>query len=225
MRIIYLITTLLFLTEVSYAQEGCHLKKNEDGIKVYLCETEGSAFKTIKVQFEAEATLIEYAAGLLDVSTYKYWQHNILNPHIIKQINDKEFIYYSEVDTPWPISHRDLIFHLKMDQDSVSQTLFVSLTQLPNYIPEKEGIVRIPKAESLLEVTPIDESRVEVNYVIHVDPGGDVPAFLANMFAAQTPWQTFKNYRERLNSLKNENAYVPFIKNYTARTKSGNALK
>lgn len=198
-----------------YAQEGCHLKKDSEEIKVFLCETEGSAFKTIKVQLEAETTLKEYAAGLLDIESYKYWQYNILDPHILKVINKKEVIYYSEVDTPWPISHRDLVFHLKMWQDSTSQVLYVSLEQLPDYIPEKEGIVRIPEAKSLLSVTPINENRVSVSYIIHVDPGGEVPAFIANLFAAQTPWQTFKNYRDRLKAIRNDTSSIPFIRNYT----------
>ena len=119
------------------------------------------------------------------------------------------------MDTPWPISHRDLVFHLKMWQDSTSQVLYVSLEQLPDYIPEKEGIVRIPEAKSLLSVTPINENRVSVSYIIHVDPGGEVPAFIANLFAAQTPWQTFKNYRDRLKAIRNDTSIVPFIKNYT----------
>ena len=198
-----------------YAQEGCHLKKDSEAIKVFLCETEESAFKTIKVQLEAETTLKEYAAGLLDIESYKYWQYNILDPHILKVINKKEVIYYSEVDTPWPISHRDLVFHLKMWQDSTSQVLYVSLEQLPDYIPEKEGIVRIPEAKSLLSVTPINENRVSVSYIIHVDPGGEVPAFIANLFSAQTPWQTFKNYRDRLKAIRNDTSSIPFIRNYT----------
>lgn len=225
MRTFILFVSLSFIAIVSKAQEGCALKKNAEGIKVYLCETEDSAFKTIKVEFEANTSLSEYAAGLLDVSTYKYWQYNIIEPTILKRINEKELIYYCEVDTPWPISNRDLIFHLKMDQDSVTKTLVITLTQLPGYIPEKEGIVRIPKAESILTVTPISETRVSVKYVLQVDPGGEVPAFLANMFAAQTPYQTYKNYRNRLESVQNDTVYLPFIKNFSSEPHFNNTHK
>ncbi|MCB0494522.1 MAG: hypothetical protein KDC79_00175 [Cyclobacteriaceae bacterium] len=210
----FLLQLLVFTV---FGQEGCQLKKDGDGIKVWLCETNNSAFKTIKVEFEAEATLKEYAAGLLDIESYKYWQHNIIEPRILKTINEKELIYYSEVDTPWPISNRDLIFYLKMWQDSISLVLKVSLEQLPNYLPVKDGIVRIPEAESLLTVAPINDHRVKVTYVLHVDPGGEVPAFLANMFASQTPWQTFKNYRDRLESGNTTKIPIPFIRNYNSK--------
>lgn len=215
MKVLVLFIAIILPVLQVEAQEDCQLRKDEEGISVFLCETEGSAFKTIKVNFEAETTLKEYAAGLLDVDSYTYWQYNIINTRIIKVINNQELIYYSEVDTPWPISHRDLVFHLKMWQDSTSQALMVSLEQLPDYIPKREGIVRIPKAKSLLTVTPIDNKRVHVTYVIHVDPGGEVPPFLANIFAAQTPWHTFKNFRDRLQLNKYSNKGVSFIKNYT----------
>lgn len=214
MKITSLLFALLLLFEKVEAQENCHLRKDEEGIKVFLCKTEGSSFKTIKVNFEVKTTLKEYAAGLLAINSYTQWQYNIINPKIIERISNQELIYYSEVDTPWPIAHRDLVFHLKMWQDTSSLALKMTLKQLPNYIPHKEGIVRIPEAESLLTVTPIDADRVSVNYVIHVDPGGEVPAFLTNMFAAQTPWHTFNNYRERLESGIYDKKEIPFIKNY-----------
>lgn len=181
---------------------------------MFLCETEDSPFKTINVNFVAKATLKQYAAGVLDIANYPKWQANILDPHVLKTISDKELIYYCEVDTPWPIAHRDLIFHLEMEQNPSSKVITVTLKQLPKYIPNKEDIVRIPKAQSLLTVTAIDENYVNVNYIIHLDIGGDVPAFLANLFAAQTPWDTFNNYRSLLDSgLVSEDA-MDFIKNY-----------
>ena len=97
-----------------FAQQDCDLKKDEDGIQVFLCETEDSPFKTINVNFVAKATLKQYAVGVLDIANYPKWQANILNPHILKQLDENEFIYYCEVDTPWPITHRDLIFHLEI---------------------------------------------------------------------------------------------------------------
>lgn len=198
MKILLLFYFLFTICSTSQAQENCHLKKNQDGIKIYLCETEGSSFKTIKVSFKTKGNLKSYASGVLSIDGYKEWQNSILNIYTLKIINQLELIYYSEVDAPWPVSNRDLIFHLIMKQDSSTKILTVSLEQLPNYIPQKEGIIRIPRANSLLTVTPIDKNHLKVNYVIHVDPGGDIPAFIANIFSANTPWHTFSNFKHKL---------------------------
>lgn len=194
--LIYFFSLLIFIS--AKAQEDCKLKKDQEGIKIYLCKTEGSSFKTIKVAFETKGTLKSYASGVLNIAGYKEWQNSILNIYTLENINDLELIYYSEVDAPWPVSNRDLIFHLKMDQDSITKSLTVSLKQLPLFIPAKEGIVRIPTANSLLTVIPIDSAHLQVNYVIHVDPGGDIPAFIANVFSTNTPWHTFNNFRSKL---------------------------
>ncbi|MDH5366951.1 MAG: START domain-containing protein [Cyclobacteriaceae bacterium] len=197
-----------------YGQENCEQKKNEEGIQVYLCETSGSPFKTVSVNFTAKTTLKQYAAGVLDIANITKWQTNIINQYVLKTINEKELIYYCEVDAPWPIAHRDLIFRFKMSQDSTTKVLTVTLKQLPEYIPVKKDIVRVPKAESILTVTPLSESKVKVNYTIHVDPGGEVPAFIVNLFAVQGPWQTYKNYRDLLSTGAISDSEIDFIENY-----------
>ncbi len=201
------------LSGVNLAQQGCELKKDEEGIKIYLCETEGSSFKTIKVALEVQGSLRSYAAGILAVENYHLWQNSISNISILKRISSHELIYYSEVDAPWPLAHRDLIFHLKLSQDSLSRQLRVTLQQMPDYIPEKPGIVRIPEASSELRVTPLEGNRLKVAYTIHVNPGGHIPAFIVNVFAAETPWHTYYNFRQLLESGTFDNLPVVGIKN------------
>lgn len=196
------------------AQENCDFKTSDGGIEVYLCETEDSPFKTISVNFTVNATLKEYASGVLDIANYPKWQSNILQPHVLEQKSENELIYYCEVDTPWPITHRDLIFKLNMKQDPTTKVIHATLTQLPNYLPEKEDIVRIPKANSTLTVTPLGKDRLKVNYTMHIDIGGYVPPFIVNLFATQTPWNTFNNYRNRLESGAVSGTGASFIQNY-----------
>ena len=198
----FLLSFLIIAASISpsFAQDNCTLRKNQEGIKVYLCETEGSPFKTIKVSFEAKGSIKSYASGVLNINNYKSWQVNISNIKTLKQISKTELIYYSEIDIPWPIDHRDIIFHLTVNQDKKSKVLTIALNHLPTYIPEKEDIIRISLAESALTVTPISSNHLKVEYTLQVNPGGDIPAFIANMFAANTPWNTFYNFRNKLES-------------------------
>lgn len=201
-KLFFKLTLFIFFISFikSYSQDDCSLRKDNEGIKVYLCESESSPFKTIKVYFEADGTPEAYASGVIDIANYKKWQSSIISIETLKKISERELIYYSEVDAPWPISNRDLIFHITLSQDESTKALTVTLEQLPNYIPKKEGIVRIPSANSVLTVTPLNEHRLSVSYILQVDPGGDIPPILANMFAANTPWNTFNNFRNLLRS-------------------------
>lgn len=216
MQIKSLLLSSLFLLfwQLNFAQENCQIKKEQGEIIVRLCENDDSPFKLITVDFEAKTTLKNYVAGILDINRYHEWQYNILNTEVLETIGSNEVIYYSEADTPWPVSNRDVIFHLTVSQDSTSKIVTVTLTQLPDFIPHKKGIIRIPKAESTLTLVPLDATHVKVNYTLHVDPGGEIPPFIANMFAAQTPWQTFSNFRDRLHAENFSKVDVSFISNY-----------
>ncbi len=183
---------------MAMAQKNCTLQKNEQGIRVSLCTTDSSSFKTIIVEFEAAGTLKAYASGILNVEKYHIWQHSIENIKTLKKITPHTFIYYVEVDSPWPINNRDLIFRFSLTQNLHTKALTIRLKHLPNFIPTKNGIVRIPKAESILIVTPLTATRLHVKYVLQIDPGGEIPPFIANLFAANTPWSTFNAFRNLL---------------------------
>ncbi len=205
---------LLMLQGPILAQDNCVLKKDDDGIKIYLCENEDSNFKTIIAEYEVPATLSQYAAIVLDIASYKEWQYKAIDPHIVKKVSDTELYYYTEVQAPWPVNNRDLIFHLKMKQDVINKTLTVELTEIPDFLPEKKNVIRIPKAHSLLTVTPASKGHVYVRYVLDIDPGGAIPAWIANMFAAQAPWNTFNNFRNRVIAQGENRSSAPFIEDY-----------
>lgn len=195
------------------AQEDCSLRKDDQGVKVYLCNNPASKFKTIIVEFDIQATISQYAALSLNIDRYKEWQYKNSDHKILKQDSELELTYYALVHTPWPTSNRDYIFHFKMEQDSTA-TLRVWLSAKPDLLPENEGVVRIPYAESLLTVTPTEAEQAHVRYVLNINPGGEVPAWVVNMFAANAPWETYVNFINLIKAQGQHRLEVPFIRNY-----------
>jgi len=204
----------MWMSVIVYAQTNCVLRKSEDSIFVYTCDATNSAFKAIKVEFKLNATLSQYAATVLRADEYKLWHYKAINPHMVQRMNQTEFYYYTQIRIPWPISNRDMIWRLKLSQDSISKVLTVTLRNSPDFLPKNNGIVRIPTGHSTLTVTPLSPDLVKVNYYIEIDPGGSVPAWLANMFIAQAPWQTFKNLKDRILSQGSRRVTTPLIKDY-----------
>lgn len=205
----------LLSSSQSFSQENCILRKDSEGVKVSLCQNGESNFKTIIVDLDVPATLAQYAALVLNIDNYFTWQYKVSEQKVLKQISKNELFYYSKVETPWPASNRDFIFHLKLEQEPNAKTLHMYLTAEPDYLPKKEGIVRVPFANSHLTVTPINAENVHVNYVLDIDPGGEVPAWIINMFAANAPWQTYVNFRNQIIDQGNNRTEVDFIKNFT----------
>ena len=96
------------------------------------------------------------------------------------------------------MSNRDEVIHMTMIKDSMNRFLKVTAIGVPNYAPEKNGIVRIPKLLINWYVTMPSSTTISIVYTIEVDPGGSVPAWLANMFADKGPYESFKKFSELL---------------------------
>jgi hypothetical protein len=135
---------------------------------------------------------------LNDVPHHKDWVYNNQQAYILKKISSYEYYYYSETYLPWPLSNRDEVAHVKINVDSLNHFLEVTETGEPNFIPEKNGIVRVPKCKINWHVTMPSTNTLHIVYTIDVEPGGTVPAWLVNTFADKGPYQSFKKLSELL---------------------------
>ncbi|HEY4876146.1 MAG TPA: lipid-binding protein, partial [Puia sp.] len=114
---------------------------------------------------------------------------------------------------PFPASDRDLVVHLKITQDSATKILNISAINIPDYIPPKKGIVRVPVSNESWKVIPINNNSLRIEYYLEIDPGGSIPAWLLNNFAEKGPYESFRHLQEQVDNPKYKNASVSFIRN------------
>lgn len=185
----------------------------KDGIKVFSAEVPGSKVKAIKVECDFDATLSQLVTVLLDVKTCTEWVYSTKSCTLIKQVSPSELYYYSEISIPWPAQNRDFVAHLTVTQNPETKVAYMDGPAVPGFVPVKKGIVRIEHSTGKWVMTPIGEHRVRVVYTLQVDPVGDIPAWLVNMFAANGPTQSFKKLRLQVQKPAYKDASLPFIKN------------
>ena len=205
----YIMIGFLFLSYTLPGQDW-ELKDEEDGIKVYTRQVNNSDIRAVKVESTVEATLSELAAVILDIPASSEWIYATKVCRVEKTLSPTEFIYYSEIDVPWPVNNRDFIVRVKVDYDPVTNRMTVSGENLPAYLPEKPDVVRIMHTVSTWTVVP-DGKNLNIEFVLHVNPGGSIPAWLVNLFATQGPKETFLNLRTQVKKPKYRNASYPFI--------------
>ena len=211
LNIIGFVLPLLAITELASAQNGCVLKKDKDNIKVYSCKEEDSKFKTVRAEFELNASIEEYIAIVTDIDNYKEWHYRVVNPRLLNKISNTELIYYTQISAPWPVSNRDLILRLKLERNTSTKALTVTLESIADYLPTVKNVVRVPASYSKMTLTPIENSKLKAEYFIKVDPGGQMPAWVVNLVSTQAPYETFKNLMDRLESLKKNTASASYI--------------
>ena len=205
------ILILFFSAANLFAQVECELKKDQDSIKVYSCNTNESKFKSIKASFEVNATAPQLAAMIMDIVGYNEWQYNTINAKILKRISKQELIYYVEVVAPWPVNNRDLIVHLKVEQDPVTKKMIFTANGIPDYIAVKDGITRVPMSKSKWIVVPVSPNKLKVEYSMNIDPSGSVPAWMMNMVSAEGPFESFSTLKNKIRERNYTQADAPFI--------------
>jgi len=193
--------TLCFVL-ISYhaiAQNEWELKTERDGVKVYQKEVQDSKIKALKVICEYASTPTTILAVLMDVENGTEWIYHTKSCKLIRQVSPLELYYYSEVSLPWPLENRDFVAHLTATVDRRSNVVTVNGPVVPGYVPEKKGIVRINHSKGMWIITPVEKNLIRVEYTLQVDPGGNLPPWLVNMFAAEGPIQSFKKLKHMLN--------------------------
>jgi len=180
------------------AQYNWKLSKEKDGIKVYQSELEHSSYKAIKVECTLEGNYDKLIAVLRNVDGQKDWVYHNKTAYIVKKINPYEFYYYTEASLPWPMSNRDAVVHLKMDRDSLNRFLKIISVSVPDYLAEKSGKVRVTRSTISWNVTMPTTNTIKIIYIFEAEPGGSIPAWVANAFVDKGPYETFKKLGEIL---------------------------
>lgn len=194
-------------------KDGWKLKVEKEGITIYTRTLPDSRFNAVKVECTLPATLSQFVAVILDVNSGDQWEYSTKSSVLLKQVSPSELYYYSEVSVPWPVSNRDFIAHLKAVQDPNTRVVTIYGPTVPDYIPEKKDIVRVLRSEGKWIISPVAGNYVKVEYTLRVDPGGNVPPWLINMFATKGPYESFKKLKIHLQKPVYVQARLPFIVN------------
>jgi hypothetical protein len=204
-RLLHFGPGLLFVFGVcipAFCQDPCSLKVDKDSIQVYSCKLPNSKFKAVKSVFPISSRLGQLAAMVMDIENYREWQKETVTARILERVSDHEIIYYYEAAAPYPASNRDFVIRLTMEQNPKTKELIIHAVSVPEYIPHKPNIIRVPFSEARWNVKSIKPGQLLVEYHIEIDLGGAVPPWLINMVSHQAPHDTFKAMREHIGKYK-----------------------
>ena len=86
------------------------------------------------------------------------------------------------------------------------------MTAVPDALPENKDYVRVRQLEGAWNIMPLSENRCRVVFRLHIEPGGEIPSWLANIAVIDTPYNTLKNMREMVKREKYKTPLdVPFM--------------
>jgi hypothetical protein len=193
-------------------EDGWELKKDRDGIRVYVRESPGTQLKELRFSTQVRSSLHTIAAVLTHVEGFDDWVYASVASRTVRQVSPTEVYYYAELDFPWPFDNRDLVLHSRIWQDARTNALHSQAWSRHWMVPEQAGKVRIKKAELHWTFTPLGNGNIQVEYYLCSDPGGNIPAWMVNLAADQGPLETMIKFKSMLNSEKYRHKKLSFVK-------------
>ncbi len=181
----------------AFSQAKWTFQKEKDGIKVYTTPSKASKYNEIKAEFDIQTSMTKFISVILELDKYPLWVYGTKTTRFCERLNSEEIIYHCEISAPWPFSNRDFYSRLKIHEDLAAKTITMTNTGLPDYKPAENGIVRVPYLHSYWVVTTVSPSTLHVVYTTTVDAGGDIPAWLVNLFSTSGPIESFTKMRQR----------------------------
>lgn len=169
------------------------LIKEKNGIRTYVRELPGTSVKEFKAIGIIDARLEVIAQVLRDIPAYPQWFPQCKEAALLDQQGLFDFVFYLEMNLPWPLWDRDVILKTSVDIDEALGRATARFHAVKNrLVPEKDRHVRLTRlsGDFLFEYIGRNSTRVVLSY--QLDPGGGIPLALANLAIGYMPYKTLR---------------------------------
>jgi hypothetical protein len=190
---IFFITTFLLYSIISLGQakEKWTLKRDKDGIKVYIRIEPITGLPEYKGITKIAAPLASIEAVLRDVEEYPKLFPGTKTAKLL-QSDEGHQICYMTNECPFPFSDRDGIYQSDFYFDSISDITTIRIIALPDYLPKYSDKVRITTSKGFWTLKPLTDGTIEVVYQQYADPGGNFPIWMIKLYSVNIPFKALK---------------------------------
>lgn len=178
------------------------LVEDEAGIKVYLGDWPGSDFVAFRSETEFNFSIRKLLRLIEDVEAYKEWMPDCRESELLATEKEGVILYYISMNSPWPLSDRDWVNRLVIEDKSQNGKITVIYKAAPGVLPEKPGLIRIHKHYALWKLTPLGKNRVHSIWYGHSEPEGRIPGWLAKYTIDRMILETTNNMKNNLKNMK-----------------------
>lgn len=166
----------------------------QDGVEIFLAEVPGSNFKAFRSRGTVKGNIERYLALYREVGEMKKWSPKIVEKTVIREVSDIEAITYQVDDIPWPAQDRDLILNNKLFLDREEKTLKVLLYSVEDAAyPPTDKYIRAQVNWAVFSIRPLTKDTTLIDFMIHADPKGEIPAWIVNQIQRKWPFKFLKN--------------------------------
>lgn len=168
----------------------------KDNIIIYTRHIEESKFKEFLAETTMRGTIDEFIEIFTDIDNYPSWMPDCKSVEILDKPTLFDITYHMKLKVPFPFANRDIIQQVVLTRKDTE--LKVALINRPDKVPVDKKNVRMQQAKGYWLIKEISEEEISIRFQFFADPGGDIPAWLANSFIVKNPHLTLRNLKEML---------------------------
>jgi hypothetical protein len=181
LTILIILINVLYLSS-SQGQAGWKLKRDKNGISIYVREQVDSPLKEYKARAVISYPIQEVFDFISDLERHPEWVFRCTGFTIIEGQAGQKVRYHTTYDIPWPMKDRDLTAEAVISEHAGGKKIeLLSEDMLLDY-PLEKGVIRMPGYRELVILEEIDPKNTLFIAEGCADPGGTVPPWLVNMF-------------------------------------------
>jgi hypothetical protein len=164
------------------------------GIKIYSSRVSGSDVCGFKGETEVSVSLKKLISLFHDMASYPRWVHQLADMDILEKTEGVEYVVRQIINTPWPLQKREIILRTGL-VSAGENAIGVTMKGEPDYLPDNPNYHRVRHSMGMWVFTPTDHGTVHISFVMHVDPGKDVPAPVSNAGMFEVPFYSLNNMK------------------------------
>lgn len=175
----------------------CTLRYRNDWLKIFTCPVPASDFLSFVGVANIDAPQHAVLSLLYDIEAATEWVWKTKEMRVLKELSENDGrVVYQLVSAPWPLSDREIISQSTGYMDPETSEVFIKLECLPDFLPENDRYVRVRQLEGAWNIMPVSDKECRVVFRLHLEPGGEIPSWLANIAVIDTPYHTMNNLRQ-----------------------------
>lgn len=181
-------------TDTDFSQIKWDKIREDEGIQVYRTVMPGGLF-AFRAEGDVHASMPIVASALVDISRRMEWMPSLGDNRILKILSPTERIEYTHIKTPFIIKDRDFILLNKASYFPEKQEVLFDFRSTEEASFPHSRRVRGQIHTSFYRLKMLPENNTHVEFIVYVDPKGNLPNWIVNLFAEKNPFHTLRNLR------------------------------
>lgn len=162
------------------------LELDKNGISVYTRKIPDSDYLQIKAETTISAPAKQIHDIVSDANQLPNWLFELADAKVVKQITETQRQTYMISDLPWPLADRHYVVENQYGLVENGNYYHYTFDKIDAPV-EGEGMESV---NGFVNIIPNETGGSHIVYQLHVEPGGVVPSWLANLFLIEGPYET-----------------------------------